>query len=206
MIENGYVYIAQPPLFKVTQGKTSEYLFNEHVLDKMLKERGIKNLSLSDKEKKNVKTGEELLELIKNMSEFYRSYNNPILNLYPAVFLRGLVRSNITLEDFDNQAKMNEICDYLNHYLIDHAKNYNIAEAENYKVEVKYNAENAKYSFMLHLNEEEHVILNQNIIKSSEYKKLKAAYPEIRDFLIEESDGLLLETDTEKWILQQELC
>ena len=199
LIENGYVYIAQPPLFKVTQGKTSEYLFNEHVLDKMLKERGIKNLSLSDKEKKNVKTGEELLELIKNMSEFYRSYNNPILNLYPAVFLRGLVRSNITLEDFDNQAKMNEICDYLNHYLIDHAKNYNIAEAENYKVEVKYNAENAKYSFMLHLNEEEHVILNQNIIKSSEYKKLKAAYPEIRDFLIEESDGLLLETDTEKY-------
>jgi len=199
LIENGYVYIAQPPLFKVTQGKTSEYLFNEHVLDKMLKERGIKNLSLSDKNKNNVKTGDELLELIKNMSEFYRSYNNPILNLFPAVFLRGLVRSDIKLEDFDNQMKMNEICDYLNHYLADHAKNYNIQEAENYKVEVKYNAENAKYSFILHLNEEEHVILNQNIIKSSEYKKLKTSYPLIRDFLIEESDGLLLETDTEKY-------
>ena len=199
LIENGYVYIAQPPLFKVTQGKTSEYLFNEHVLDKMLKERGIKNLSLSDKDKKNVKTGDELLELIKNMSEFYRSYNNPILNLFPAVFLRGLIRSEITLEDFDNQAKMNEICDYLNHYLSDHAKNYNIQEAENYSVEVKYNPENAKYSFILHLNAEEHVILTQSIIKSSEYKKLKASYPVIRDFLIEESDGLLLETDTEKY-------
>ena len=65
---------------------------------------------------------------------------------------------------------MNEVCDYLNHYLVDHAKNYNIQEAENYKVEVKYNLKNAKYSFTLHLNEEEHVILNQNIIKSSEYK------------------------------------
>jgi DNA gyrase subunit B len=198
LIENGYVYIAQPPLFKVTQGKTSEYLFNEHVLDKMLKERGIKNLTLSDKTKSNVKTGDELLDLIKNMSEFYRSYNNPILNLYPAVFLRGLVRSEIRLEDFDSQSKMNEICDYLNHYLIDHARNYNIQEAENYKVEVKYNPENAKYSFVLHLNDEEHVTLNQNIIKSSEYKKLKTSYPLIRDFLIEESDGLLLETDTEK--------
>ncbi len=199
LIEKGFVYIAQPPLFKVTQGKTSEYLFNEHVLDKMLKERGIKNLSLSDKAKKNVKTGDDLLSLIKNMSEFYRSYNNPILNMFPAVFLRGLVRSDIKLEDFDNQSRMNEICDYLNHYLIDHAKNYNIAEAENYKVEVKYNPENAKYSFILHLNEEEHVVLNQNIIKSSEYKKLKNSYPLIRDFLIEESDGLLLETDTEKY-------
>lgn len=199
LIENGYVYIAQPPLFKVTQGKTSEYLFNEHVLDKMLKERGIKNLSLSDIDKKNVKTGDELLDLIKNMSEFYRSYNNPILNLFPAVFLRGLVRSDIKLEDFDSQSRMNEICDYLNHYLVDHSKNYNIAEAENYKVEVKYNSENAKYSFTLHLNEEEHVVLNQNIIKSSEYKKLKNSYPLIRDFLIEESKGLLLETDTEKY-------
>ena len=199
LIEQGYVYIAQPPLFKVTQGKTSEYLFNEHVLDKMLKERGIKNLSLSDKNKANVKTGDELLDLIKNMSDFYRSYNNPILNLYPAVFLRGLVRSEIAFEDFDSQSRMNEACDYLNHYLVDHAKNYNIAEAENYKVEVKYNPENAKYSFVLHLNDEEHVTLNQNIIKSSEFKKLKASYPLIRDFLIEESKGLLLETDTEKY-------
>ena len=199
LIEQGYVYIAQPPLFKVTQGKVSEYLFNEHVLDKMLKERGIKNLSLSDKAKKNVKTGDALLELIKNMSEFYRSYNNPILNLFPAVFLRGLVRSEITIEDFDSQSKMNEICEYLNHYLIDHAKNYNIQEAENYKVEVKYNNENAKYAFILHLNDEEHVILNPNILKSTEFKKLKASYPLIRDFLIEETDGLLLETDTEKY-------
>ena len=199
LIEQGYVYIAQPPLFKVTQGKASEYLFNEHVLDKMLKERGIKNLSLSDKSKKNVKTGDDLLELIRNMSEFYRSYNNPILNLFPAVFLRGLVRSEITIEDFDSQSKMNEICEYLNHYLIDHAKNYNIQEAENYRVEVKYNNENAKYAFILHLNDEEHVILNPNILKSSEFKKLKASYPLIRDFLIEETDGLLLETDTEKY-------
>ncbi len=198
LIEQGYVYIAQPPLFKVTQGKTSEYLFNEHVLDKMLKERGIKNLTLSDKLKKNVKTGDELLELIKNMSEFYHSYNNPILNLYPAVFLRGLVRSDIKIEDFDSQSRMNEICEYLNHYLSDHAKNYNIQEAENYKVDVKYNPENSKYSFVLHLNEEEHVVLNPSIIKSTEYKKLKSSYPLIRDFLIEESDGLLLETDTEK--------
>ncbi len=199
LIDNGYVYIAQPPLFKITIGKNIEYLYNEHVLDKMLKERGIKNLSLSDKKKANVKSGDELLELIKNMSTFYNSYNNPILNLYPAVVLRGLVRSNITPEDFDDQAKMTEIVEYLNHYLQDHAKNYNIQEAANYVVSLKYNPENSKYSIQLNTNEEEHVILNQNIIKSSEYKRLKASYPLIRDFLIEESDGLLLETDTEQY-------
>ena len=199
LIENGYVYIAQPPLYKITTGKTSEYLFNEHALDKMLKERGIKNLSLSDQTKSKVKTGDELLELIKNMSTFYNSYNNPILNMFPAVVLRGLVRSNIQPEDFDSQDKMNEICEYLNHYLQDHAKNYNIAEAENYKVSVKYNPENAKYALQLNLNAEEHVIITQNIVKSSEFKRLRTSYPLIRDYLIEEEGKLILETDTEQY-------
>lgn len=199
LIENGHVYIAQPPLFKITTGKNIEYLYDEHALDKMLKERGIKNLSLSDKNKSRVKTGDELLELIKNMSLFYNSYNNPILNLYPAVVLRGLVRSGITFEDFDNQTKMNEIIAYLNSYLQDHAKNYNIQEASNYKCSLKYNLENAKYSIQLNLNEEEHVVINQNIIKSSEYKRLKTSYPLIRDYLIEEEDTLILETDTEQY-------
>ena len=199
LIENGYVYIAQPPLYKITTGKTSEYLFNEHALDKMLKERGIKNLSLSDKSKSKVKTGDELLELIKNMSAFYNSYNNPILNLYPAVALRGLVRSNITVEDFDSQDRMNEIIEYLNHYLKDHARNYNIKEAENYVCSLKYNPENAKYSIQLNLNDEEHVVITQSIIKSSEYKRLKNAYPLIRDYLIEEEQSLILETDTEQY-------
>ncbi len=199
LIENGFVYIAQPPLFKVTQGKVSEYLFNEHALDKMLKERGIKNLSLSDKTKSKVKSGDELLELIKNMSAFYNSYNNPILNLYPAVVLRGLVRSNIEPEDFENQSRMNEVIEYLNHYLQDHAKNYNIKEAENYVCSLKYNPENAKYAIQLNLNEEEHVMITQSIVKSSEYKRLKSAYPLIRDFLIEEEQSLILETDTEQY-------
>ena len=199
LIENGYVYIAQPPLYKITTGKTAEYLYDEHALDKMLKERGIKSLSLSDKTKSKVKTGDELLELIKNMSAFYNSYNNPILNLYPAVMLRGLVRSNIVTEDFEDQTKMNAHIEYLNHYLQDHAKNYNVHEAENYVVSLKYNPENAKYAIQLNLNEEEHVIINQNIIKSSEYKKLKTAYPLIRDFLIEEEQSLILETDTDQY-------
>ena len=94
---------------------------------------------------------------------------------------------------------MNEIIEYLNHYLQDHAKNYNIQEAANYVCSLKYNPENAKYSIQLNLNEEEHVLIAQNIVKSSEYKRLKAAYPLIRDYLIEEEDTLILETDTEQY-------
>ena len=195
LIENGYVYIAQPPLFKVTQGKTSEYLYDEHALDKMLKERGIKSLSLSDKTKTKVKSGDELLTLLSNMSTFYKSYNNPILNIIPAVVLRGLIRSDVKPEDFEDQAKMNEVIAYLSHYLKDHAENYNIEEAKNYEVSLKYNPENAKYSIQLDLFENEHELITSNIIKSNEFKRLKNSYPLIRDFLIEEEKMLILETE-----------
>lgn len=195
LIENGYVYIAQPPLFKVTQGKTSEYLYDEHALDKMLKERGIKSLSLSDKTKTKVKSGDELLTLLSNMSTFYKSYNNPILNIIPAVVLRGLIRSDVKPEDFEDQAKMNEVIAYLSHYLKDHAENYNIEEAKNYEVSLKYNPENEKYSIQLDLFENEHEFITSNIIKSNEFKRLKNSYPLIRDFLIEEEKMLILETE-----------
>ena len=195
LIEYGYVYIAQPPLFKVTQGKTSEYLYDEHALDKMLKERGIKSLSLSDKTKTKVKSGDELLTLLSNMSTFYKSYNNPILNIIPAVVLRGLIRSDVKPEDFEDQAKMNEVIAYLSHYLKDHAENYNIEEAKNYEVSLKYNPENAKYSIQLDLFENEHEFITSNIIKSNEFKRLKNSYPLIRDFLIEEEKMLILETE-----------
>ncbi len=42
LVDNGYVYIAQPPLFKVSKGKRVEYCFNEHKLEAVLAEMGEK--------------------------------------------------------------------------------------------------------------------------------------------------------------------
>ncbi|MEK6835272.1 MAG: DNA topoisomerase (ATP-hydrolyzing) subunit B [Nanoarchaeota archaeon] len=40
LIENGYIYIAQPPLFKIIKGKTSFYVRDENTLKEKLKETG----------------------------------------------------------------------------------------------------------------------------------------------------------------------
>ena len=194
MIENGYVYIAQPPLFKITSGKTSEYLYDEHAMDKMLKERGIKSLSISNKSDSLSVKGGELLTLIANMTTFYHSYNNPIINIIPSVVIRGLIRSKIKSEDFCDQTKMNEIIEYLRHYLKDHYENYNIADAKDYTLELKYDSENSRYAIKLNINNDESELITQNIIKSTEFKRLKNSYPLIRDFLLEEERVLHIDT------------
>ena len=46
LIERGFVYIAQPPLFRVKKGKNEQYLKDEHALDEHLRELGTKDITL----------------------------------------------------------------------------------------------------------------------------------------------------------------
>ncbi len=41
LIERGYIYIAQAPLYKVTRGKSEQYLKNEHALEDYLTDTGL---------------------------------------------------------------------------------------------------------------------------------------------------------------------
>ncbi len=198
LIDNGYVYIAQPPLYKLTIGKQSEYLYDDRALDKTLRERGTVGLTLCDNSKDKVIANTELVTLIGNMSGYYNSFNSPIINAVPSVVIRGLVRSEIEPTDFDNTERMEEILAYLQHYIKDHAENYGIVEAKDYSVSLKQNLETGTYSLKIDLGEGiEPVAITSNFIKSSEYNRIKSTYPLIRNFLFEEEKSLYLNTGNE---------
>lgn len=63
LIDNGYIYIAQPPLYKVSKGKSSQYIKNETALEDYLINSGLENVLLK-LENGEIRAAKDLLALL----------------------------------------------------------------------------------------------------------------------------------------------
>lgn len=63
LIENGYIYIAQPPLYKVKRGQSEQYLKDQKALEDYLIASGLEDSSLT-LANGEVRTGEDLREVL----------------------------------------------------------------------------------------------------------------------------------------------
>jgi DNA gyrase subunit B len=72
VLEKGYLYIAQPPLFRVWKGKKSLYMKDEAVLDRFFLEQGVDGLSVRGSKGVTL-SGEPLLRLSERLRMFRRA-------------------------------------------------------------------------------------------------------------------------------------
>lgn len=70
LIERGYIYIAQPPLFKVKKGKTERYLKDEGSLNEYLADLAVEEVELYMEGAQGYVTGRRLLPILKKMIAF----------------------------------------------------------------------------------------------------------------------------------------
>jgi DNA gyrase subunit B len=63
LIENNFIYIAQPPLYRVSRKKTSRYIHSEKEMDDYLLELGISDIHMRLAGKEHVLTAEEMKKL-----------------------------------------------------------------------------------------------------------------------------------------------
>ena len=70
VIEQGYLYIAQPPLYRVHQGKEDRYLKDEEEMNRFLLERAAEEVQLEMKEARSRLGGKKLLDLLNKLSRY----------------------------------------------------------------------------------------------------------------------------------------
>ena len=90
LIENGYIYIAQPPLYKVKRGKQEQYLKDDNALDDYLTQSALENASLHVNIDAPGIADEQLEAIVKD----YRKVNkivDRLARLYPSYILKELV-------------------------------------------------------------------------------------------------------------------
>ena len=108
LVERGHIYIAQPPLYKVKQGKDERYLKDQQELDIYLLNSALKGAELDTKTNAGVLAGDALSEIAKQMV-LTEAVIRRIAALYDESVLRAIQDvGEINLSDEPNANKVAE--------------------------------------------------------------------------------------------------
>ena len=165
IIENGYLYIAQPPLYRYKKGKNETYLKDDKALKEFMIEKGIDAIDIKTLGK------EDLISLFKLVAYYQLTLNELDKRFAMAEVLRYMI------ENPDIAGKPNE----------ELAK-----ELEKYIENLGYNILNKSISeeklhYYVQTNEGlEELIIDDNLFTSPHYNEAIYIYQKIKDYLNEE--------------------
>ena len=116
LVDAGYLYIAQPPLFKIKLNKSEIYLKDQNHLDDFLIKNGIKNCSLTIGNNETIieKDLNNFVEKCIILNKYIRSLTRKIggEEIISSLSNLGLLNKNI----FEDKEKINIISNFLNRF------------------------------------------------------------------------------------------
>ena len=181
IIERGYVYIAQPPLYKVKKGKQEQYLKDEDALTNYLTNIAIDGSALFTSEDAPGISGVALENLVKQ----YQSVEKMIKRLHrlmpPAILYRLIYSPTLRHEDLKSESTLSSVAEsFVN----------SLNEKENDGATYRYDIlpEEEGSEFFIQITMRMHGIdyfykLNQEFIDSTEYAKIRDLNESINDMM-----------------------
>ncbi|NWF75367.1 MAG: DNA topoisomerase (ATP-hydrolyzing) subunit B [Nitrospirae bacterium] len=168
IIEKGYLYIAQPPLFKVKKGKTEKYIQNESEMQNMLFELASEDIELIIRGQ--TLRGKILIPYIKRLYRFERLIDwferrrrDPdILKFLLSIGIdRNILKDRMKLEKLLKMIRENDQKTFIGEVVLDE-------EHQTYGVEIK--RQNYK------------IDLDINFVTSPEFREIENLFSIIKDF------------------------
>ena len=114
LVTNGYIYIAQPPLFRIRKNKTELYLkdekeFNQYFVNELV------NVCMLKKQDGDILKGEDLktlMEEVIKLNSLLASTSNGDSNFY-LLLEQATISSFFNPENFEDNKKLKQTLDYL---------------------------------------------------------------------------------------------
>ena len=162
LVEKGHIYIAQPPLFKVKQGKDERYLKDEQELDQYLVNSALDGASLLTKKEGEVITGGALSSIAKEMV-----LTESVIRRLSSRYDESIVRAIHDLGELNlgDQNATQQYADQLE----------SIMSANNIKFEVKRHE--TSQNFFIEMNQFVHgnlqsSVIDEEFLLSGEYRQI----------------------------------
>jgi DNA gyrase subunit B len=169
LVDRGYLYIAQPPLYRVTRQKESFYLANDIELDSYLVRKASQERTVRATTTGQEWTGNALVNLLEQMVE-YRKYREALERRgWPRVAVFTALKHGFTSkDDFKDPARLEDFG--------------RVLEQKGHRVmSIERNEEHGDYQIRAVALDQGHrlYVVNDELIASGEYRQLKALFPYI---------------------------
>ena len=181
IIERGYVYIAQPPLYKVKKGKQEQYLKDEDALTNYLTNIAVDGSALFTSEDAPGISGVALENLVKQ----YQSVEKMIKRMHrlmpPAILYRLIYSPTLRHEDLMSESTLDSVAESFVNSL-----NEKENDGATYSYDILKEEEGSE--FFIQITMRMHGIdynykLSQEFIDSAEYAKIRDLNESINDMM-----------------------
>jgi DNA gyrase subunit B len=177
LIEKGYLYVAQPPLFGVRKGKSQIYLKDQSALERFLIEHGIEGMTVQAGQ--GPVLGGQVLYGFASRLRRWRSILNKVDRRCDARVVAGMLRVNgMTLGDFRKREKVEEVARKLRAYLEE--KHDDLCPLS---VEVEWEKRHGAGQIVVTFRpgaRSQAAVVDWNLADSAEYRELMAIEEDIR--------------------------
>ena len=170
LINRGHLYIAQPPLYRVTVGKTKEWVYSEEGLGEFFAKRAFKNVDVHSKDGSVKCTGEEIMGFLDSLKELNNELNSLEKEGIPREFGELLLTKDKDFHrlDYYKQESMQEARHWFEEWGFP-TRSYSNNITGEYWLEVELKFGNIKF--------------DRDLIENPTLRRCFIAYPKVKHFV-----------------------
>jgi DNA gyrase subunit B len=175
IIERGYLYIAQPPLFKVKRGRTERYIKDDSRMEDFLLDLAAEDMELYSPEQEAYLTGERLTGALKKLVQFERNLDKFKRKRLDTVVLRAvLLDKTFNKAALKDEEKLKALAVSIENYL----KQYHPKTVIEWAIERDEEHEALKLRFDTKWDAiVSSIVFDENFVTSPEFRELQSLSP-----------------------------